>query len=82
MDGVLQTIALFATVISVLWLAGHADQWIQRLRGIKADKYGRIQDGLLAKTVLVLLIGGFFVAYAMWGGTGHPVDDCFGSMKC
>jgi hypothetical protein len=82
MEGVLQTFALFAAVISVAWLAGNADQWVQKLRGAKPDEYGRVKDGPLAKTVLVLIIGGFFLAYAMWGGTGHPVDGCFGSMKC
>ena len=82
MEGVIQTVALFATVIFVLWLVDHADQWVQKYRGVKPNKNGRIEDGMLAKTALVLTIAGFFLAYAVWGGTGHSVEGCFGSMKC
>ncbi len=70
MDGFTNMLTVMAVLLGlcgILWIVGHMDQGIQKLRGVKPDGFGRRHDGLLAKIVMVVVFGGGIALYAMSG---------------
>ncbi|MEA2998268.1 MAG: hypothetical protein QOK17_101 [Sphingomonadales bacterium] len=81
MEAVLTFAAIIAAAMTFLWLVGQFDQWVQKTRGVGAIG-GRRADGMVAKIGVAILLVLLFVLYLLAGGGSHPVDGCFGSMRC
>jgi hypothetical protein len=81
MEAALTLAAIFAAAITFLWLLGQIDQWVQKTRGV-AVLSGRRADGMVAKVGVALLLAVFLILYLLAGGGSHPMDGCFGGMRC
>lgn len=75
MEGPLIFMGALFGLMALVWVAGHLDQAVQKMRGVEPNQNGRVPDGWIAKIVLAVVIGGVAVWYI--GSGGANIDPEF-----